>query len=339
MATGLADIMKQLQAAQSAATAATEQRFSQGLSALTSGQERARSYYDQAAAAAGSIGRGATEDVSRGATRALAAGRQSLTSAGLGNTTIAANLPRGVEEDRRRAMQSVEEQQAQQRMGLLTQRAGSEMGAGGQLASYFGSRSDTGPDLGLYASLIQAAASSPTPAQGPGGAGSIINPTTGQLVPIVSRTSGGTFGGSDIGWSGSGGSQGGAQSGAQGVPGVLGAQGVPGSGQGGGDTPADYYGSADPLPTYSGELHPPVWQRDRMLKAGATIGPGGGIIPKGGAGDDALTDSPIYTRESGGNPLLYGTPAYFRTRERAKKAMLSGFSGQQLATLTSSRER
>lgn len=159
--TGLAGIVQQLQTAQQAANQANKRRYQQGFNLLTKGRGTARSYYDQAADQIDVMGRGATEDVERGATRALAAGRQSLMSAGLGNTTIAANLPRGVEEDRRRAMQSVEEQRAQQAMGLLTQRAGAELGASGQLAGFIGSRTDTGPDLGLYASLMQAAAAAP----------------------------------------------------------------------------------------------------------------------------------------------------------------------------------
>lgn len=152
----IADIIKQLQKQQDKANKANLERYGQGLGELTGTRGTMRGLYDQAGEGLGLVGRQATQDIDRGALRSMATGRQQLISSGLGNTTIQGNLLRAVEEDRRRAMQGVEEQQGVARMGLSERRAGMEGGAGGSIASFIANRNDIAPDLGAWGSLIQA---------------------------------------------------------------------------------------------------------------------------------------------------------------------------------------
>lgn len=162
MAVDISAIMKQLTDAQTQANTANEARYSQGLSTLQTGLGTARGLFSQARSALQNVGQSAASDINLGAKRSLASGKQNLISAGLGNTTITGSLQRGVEADRRRAMTQSEESLAQLQSGLATQEAGAELGAAGSLASFMASRNDVGPDLGLYANLLQQASSSPT---------------------------------------------------------------------------------------------------------------------------------------------------------------------------------
>ncbi len=158
MAISIADIIKQLTKAQASANKANIARYEAGLGELGAGRETLRGLYSQAGDLSSIIGRQAAQDVNRGAQRGQAVGLQNLISSGLGNTTITGAMMRGVEEDRRRGMQAVEEGKAGRQMGLLTQQAGQEFGMSGTIADFMASRSDIGPDMGQYANLIQQAA-------------------------------------------------------------------------------------------------------------------------------------------------------------------------------------
>jgi len=153
----ISDIIRQLQEAQTAANAANEARYQQGLATLTGGRQTLQNLYGQAGSLIGEVGKSAIEDISRGAVRQGGQTRQDLITSGLANTTIAGAMARGVEEDRRRSMRQVEEDQARLRSGLATQQAGAEMGAAGGIADFIASRSDVAPDMSIYSSLIQAA--------------------------------------------------------------------------------------------------------------------------------------------------------------------------------------
>lgn len=154
MPVDFSSLLQQLQRSQNQANKANEARYQAGLAELSGSRDLMRSLYEQAGTTLSGLGESAKTDIEMGAQRALGAGRQSLISSGLGNTTIAAGLPRGVEEDRRRSMERVEEGQAQQRVGLMTQQAGAEMGGAGQIADFISARQDRGPDMGLYANLL-----------------------------------------------------------------------------------------------------------------------------------------------------------------------------------------
>lgn len=158
----LKSIITSLQAAQNKANDVNIARYNKGLGELQTGRESMRQYYAQAGEELQNVGQTAIADIQQGSERALAAGQQSLITSGLTNTTVAANLPRGVEADRRRAMLGAEEQQSIMRSGLFQGQAGAEMGASGNIAQFIASRSDTGPDLGYYSSLIQAASAANT---------------------------------------------------------------------------------------------------------------------------------------------------------------------------------
>lgn len=154
----IADYIKQLQAGQASANAANEKRYQAGMKELRSGQTAMQGLYDKAGVDIASLGETARLDTNIAADRAQAQGQQGLISSGLFNTTMGANLSRGVESDRARQLGRISESQAGQRAGLATQRAGAEMGASGGISDFIAGRYDTGPDPGIYAGLIQAAA-------------------------------------------------------------------------------------------------------------------------------------------------------------------------------------
>ncbi len=240
MAVNIADIIKQLQKAQSKANKANIARYEAGLKELGGGRETLRSLYSQAGDLSSVIGRQATQDISRGAQRGQAMGMQQLISSGLGNTTITGAMMRGVEEDRRRAMQGVEEQKAQQQMGLMTQQAGQEFGMSGTIADFIGARSDVGPDMGQYGNLIQQAAAAgdtSKPITTFGGLGPMARAGLDAFgQPLGSKFGGGGAGGGGAGGGGAGGG-GGLSTG--GTPGSFGPSGQAGAGGGGGMTGMD----------------------------------------------------------------------------------------------------
>jgi len=269
-------LLKQLQAAQDRANKENEKRYQEGLAELTGGRVSMRELYEQAAGNLAKVGGAAAEDVSRGATRTGATGMQGLISAGLGNTTITGSLARGVEEDRRRGMRTVEEDQARRMAGLQTTRAGAEMGAAGNLAQFMAARSDQGPDLGMYGSLIQQAS-----AGGPEGQQTIhtgLSPNARAGLDAFGRPMG-RYGG------GGGGSISGAGGG-----GYAGPAGSTGGGGGGGGAPGSvYYGpgamaasarapqTGAPAPGAPGVPGAPGSLAAAGMGAGAAAGAGAGL--------------------------------------------------------------
>lgn len=123
----ITDIIKRFEAAQLAANKANEDRYQQILSSLSGQGAAARRRVDQQATQAG----GAAD--------------QDLISRGLGNTTIRQSVQRGVASDKELANQSIDEQVAGMRAGVMER------------------RNDEGPDLSMYANLIQAASAAGDP--------------------------------------------------------------------------------------------------------------------------------------------------------------------------------
>lgn len=120
--TGLLDIIKQLQQAQTQANTANEQRY----------QDILKQYEGMGAAGMARIGQAEQQQQARGT--------QDLISRGLGNTTITSAVSRGVASDAEMARQQLQENVAQQRAGVMER------------------RTDQGPDLSMYANLISQAA-------------------------------------------------------------------------------------------------------------------------------------------------------------------------------------
>jgi hypothetical protein len=119
---GLMDIVKQLQAAQDKANKANESRYQDILGLY------------------GNLGQAGLARIGQQETQAQAKGTQDLISRGLGNTTITSAISRGIASDAELARQQLQESVAMQKAGVMER------------------RTDQGPDLGLYASLLQQAA-------------------------------------------------------------------------------------------------------------------------------------------------------------------------------------
>ena len=115
-------VLKQMQQAQAQANQANEQRYSQILG-----------LYD-------TVGQAGRTRIGQQTAQAQAKGTQDLTSRGLGNTTITSAVSRGIANDAEQQTQQLNEGLAMQKAGVMER------------------RSDTGPDLGMYANLLQASA-------------------------------------------------------------------------------------------------------------------------------------------------------------------------------------
>ena len=119
--TALQGIIKQMQAAQKKANLANEQRYQQILGSFEN---------------LGKAGRARIEQQTQ---QRQAQATQSLTSRGLGSTTITSAVERGIASDAELSRQQLEESVTMQRAGVMER------------------RTDEGPDLGMFASLLQSA--------------------------------------------------------------------------------------------------------------------------------------------------------------------------------------
>lgn len=135
----------QLQAQNKASYANALYQQKQGLGAINKGYGAAlQSLSTQGAAAKQSIVDRETQN-----TGALKAG---LVSSGLGDTTTATNLQRGIYQDTSRALSSTDEAIAQIKASLLAQQAGAQAGQYGAMAGIF--QNQAGQNAALGQSLI-----------------------------------------------------------------------------------------------------------------------------------------------------------------------------------------
>ncbi len=118
---GFQDIIAQMQAAQEKANLVNEQRYQQILGTFEN------------------LGKAGRARIEQQTTQRQAAATQNLTSRGLGGTTITSAVERGIATDAETQRQQLEEGIAVQRAGVMER------------------RTDTGPDLGMFASLLQMA--------------------------------------------------------------------------------------------------------------------------------------------------------------------------------------
>jgi len=159
------DLINQFMAAQQAAQQANQAQFQQLLTTIKDLGTQTQGTFNDALGRIANLGASSKSQNDRLGLRTLAAGQQDLIRSGLSNTTRAPNLRRGVAEDVAFQNQAVDEGVAGQQAGLLAQRAGNETQIGGLLANAIGNQQNIGPDLGLFASLIQAAAAAGDPNQ------------------------------------------------------------------------------------------------------------------------------------------------------------------------------
>lgn len=135
---GIQDIFKQLQAAQDRANQLNEQRYKEILA-----------QYEH-------LGEAGRTRIQKQTEQQQAAATQSLIGRGLGSTTITSAVSRGIASDAELQRQQLEESVSMQKAGVMER------------------RTDVGPDLSMYANLLQSASR--------GGGGGFIG-----LGPMASR--------------------------------------------------------------------------------------------------------------------------------------------------------
>ncbi len=118
---GFQDIIAQMQAAQEKANLLNEQRYQQALGQFEG------------------LGKAGMARIGQQTQQRQAAAVQNLTSRGLGSTTITSAVERGIASDAELQRQQLQESVAVQKAGVIER------------------RTDTGPDLGMFASLLQTA--------------------------------------------------------------------------------------------------------------------------------------------------------------------------------------
>jgi len=118
---GFQDIIKQMQAAQEKANLLNEQRYQQVLSQFEG------------------LGKAGRARIEQQTVQRQAAATQALTSRGLGGTTITSAVGRGIAGEAETQRQQLEESVAMQKAGVMER------------------RTDVGPDLGMFANLLQTA--------------------------------------------------------------------------------------------------------------------------------------------------------------------------------------
>jgi len=118
---GFQDIIKQMQAAQEKANLLNEQRYQQVLSQFEG------------------LGKAGRARIEQQTIQRQAAATQALTSRGLGGTTITSAVGRGIAGEAETQRQQLEESVAMQKAGVMER------------------RTDVGPDLGMFANLLQMA--------------------------------------------------------------------------------------------------------------------------------------------------------------------------------------
>ena len=133
--TDFSRIIQQMEAAQQKANLANEERYKEILGMYSC------------------LGQAGRTLIAEQATQQLATGQQGLISRGLGSTTITAGLERGIASDAERQRQQLEESVTMQKAGVMER------------------RTDVGPDIGMYASLLQAAGQGQAAAAGGGAVG------------------------------------------------------------------------------------------------------------------------------------------------------------------------
>lgn len=126
---GLQDIVRKMQAAQEKANLANVQRYRQILGQFEG------------------LGKAGRARIEQQTLRRQAEATQSLTSRGLGGTTITSAVERGIAGEAETQRQQLEESIAVQKAGVMER------------------RTDVGPDLGMFAGLLQAAGQQQRPRQ------------------------------------------------------------------------------------------------------------------------------------------------------------------------------
>lgn len=153
-------IMDQILASQDKANAANLDRYQQLLGSINTlgAQVGEQGTYGKSLALMDQVGTAGRQRITEQSAKAMATAEQDLTTRGLGNTTIREAVKRGTAHDAEMARQQMEESLAMQKSGIYQGLAGAQMQIGGMRAGAIEGRTDAGPNLGMFASLLSAAA-------------------------------------------------------------------------------------------------------------------------------------------------------------------------------------
>jgi len=153
----LTQYQQQMQAENDRVNAANQKQYAQLMSTMTGMQGDvlgSGGTYAQMEGLMAQMGVEGNARISDQNTRNLAKSKQSLGSRGLGNTTIVDSATRGINADTERNRQSLSEQVALGRAGVLGQKAGAQQNIGRLMADSILSRQNVGPNQDMYAQMI-----------------------------------------------------------------------------------------------------------------------------------------------------------------------------------------
>lgn len=150
-------IMNQIQAAQKAANTANEQRYQQLLGTISGLQTTNNGTYNQILQSLAGTGAAERTQLARSTAKRKGSALQSLISRGLGNTTIRNAVLNSIGQNQQFGLQQIAGQQARQKASALQSQAASNQSITAMQANAIQSRNDVGPNLSMYASLLQQA--------------------------------------------------------------------------------------------------------------------------------------------------------------------------------------
>jgi hypothetical protein len=160
------ELLGKLEAQQSAANKANLMRYDELLKHIAALGEQTHGSFESARGEIAKLGGAARTRIARKGVGERGRIEQDLMSRGLGNTTIRESALAGQQERETLSGIELDESLGRQRAGIDIAEAGNQTRIGGMMASAIEGRTDAGPNLSLYSSLLQSAAANQQPAGG-----------------------------------------------------------------------------------------------------------------------------------------------------------------------------
>lgn len=166
MAIDFAQILSRLEAQQQAANKENLKRYQELLAHIAALGEQTHGTYESAREKVGSLGEAARTRIERGGIAERGRIEQDLISRGLGNTTIRGSALAGQQERERLSGIELDEMLAGQQANIDLSEVGNQYNIGALMARAIEGRTDAGPNMSLYSSLLQSAAANQGPVGG-----------------------------------------------------------------------------------------------------------------------------------------------------------------------------
>lgn len=175
MAFDIQSLLQMLQNQYQQANTAGLERYNSLMQGVNTAKSDITGSYNRAMGLTDTMGSTAKARIGEDTLRQKGSAAQDLTSRGLGNTTITSSVNRGIDADAARNTADVNERVNTAKSGLEMSRAGSQLDVARLMADATLSRQDQGPDMGMFANLLQTLSANNNGVTGGGGGGRSTN--------------------------------------------------------------------------------------------------------------------------------------------------------------------